>query len=157
VENNILYKKLETEDEINRSKIIIKKYVKWLNLDLSFQDIDKELNDFPGKYMEPNGTFIIAKDKDNVIGCVGLKKWDEEICEMKRLFVNDKYKGKGIGKKLVEIIIEEAKKEKYTIMRLDTFKTMESALKIYYKNNFYKIEPYYNNPYNGVVYLEKIL
>jgi hypothetical protein len=34
---------------------------------------------------------------------------------------------------------------------------MKSALKTYYKNNFYEIEPYYNNPYNDVVYLEKIL
>jgi ribosomal protein S18 acetylase RimI-like enzyme len=34
---------------------------------------------------------------------------------------------------------------------------MKAALNIYYKNGFYKIEPYYNNPYNGVVYLEKIL
>ena len=42
-------------------------------------------------------------------------------------------------------------------MRLDTLKTMEKALKLYYKNNFYEIEPYYNNPTNDVVYIEKIL
>ena len=76
---------------------------------------------------------------------------------MKRLFVNDKYKGKGIGKKLVQIIIEEARLKNYKKMRLDTYKTMENALTIYYKNNFYEIEPYYNNPNNDVVYIEKIL
>jgi hypothetical protein len=36
-------------------------------------------------------------------------------------------------------------------------KVAEAALSIYYKNNFYKIEPYYHNPADGVVYLEKIL
>jgi predicted GNAT family acetyltransferase len=122
LENNILYKKLETENEIKMSKGLIIEYIKWINLDLSFQNIDEELDDFPEKYIEPNGIFIIAKDKDNVIGCVGLKKLDENICEMKRLFVNDKYKGKGIGKKLVEIIIEEARRGKYKLMRLDTLK-----------------------------------
>jgi hypothetical protein len=42
-------------------------------------------------------------------------------------------------------------------MRLDTFSIMEKALSIYFKNGFRKIEPYYNNPYEGTIYLEKIL
>ena len=77
--------------------------------------------------------------------------WNEEI------ILKDNYKGKGIGKILVVKIIEEAKNKKYEIMRLDTIKTMEAALNIYYKIGFYEIEPYYNNPYSDVVYLEKIL
>jgi N-acetylglutamate synthase-like GNAT family acetyltransferase len=115
------------------------------------------LNNFPEKYKEPAGTFIIAKENDKIVGCIGMKKLENKICEMKRLFVNDNYKGKGIGKKLVEIMIKEAKLIHYEKMRLDTLDTMEAALNIYYKNNFYKIEPYYNNPADGVVYLERIL
>jgi ribosomal protein S18 acetylase RimI-like enzyme len=157
MDKEIMYKKLDTEEEIIKAKGLIVEYIKWLNQDLTFQNIEDELINFPQKYQEPDGTFIIAKSDENVVGCVGLKKLDENICEMKRLFVNDKYKGKGIGKKLVEIIIEEARHKKYKKMRLDTLKTMESALKIYYKNNFYAIEPYYNNPNNDVVYIEKIL
>lgn len=76
---------------------------------------------------------------------------------MKRLFVNDRYKGNGIGKKLVEIIIREARLKQYKTMRLDTLNIMDAALNIYRKNGFYEIEPYYNNPADGVVYLEKIL
>jgi ribosomal protein S18 acetylase RimI-like enzyme len=153
----IIYKKLETKEEVIKAKELITEYIKLLNEDLTYQNIDDELINFPKKYKEPDGTFIIAKDNDNVVGCVGLRKLDENICEMKRLFVNDKYKGKGIGKKLVEIIIEEAKYKNYRKIRLDTLKTMENALKIYYKNNFYEIEPYYDNPNTDVVYIEKIL
>jgi ribosomal protein S18 acetylase RimI-like enzyme len=76
---------------------------------------------------------------------------------MKRLFVKDEYKMKGIGKKLVEKIIEDARIKNYERMRLDTLNTMEAALNLYRKNGFYEIEPYYNNPHHGVVYLEKIL
>ncbi|MDR0733753.1 MAG: GNAT family N-acetyltransferase [Dysgonamonadaceae bacterium] len=133
--------KLDTEEEIIKAKELVIEYIKWLNQNLTFQNIDDELTNFPQKYKEPDGTFIIAKYNGNVVGCVGLKKLDENICEIKRLFVNDKYKGKGIGKKLVAIIIEEAKHKNYRRMRLDTLKTMESALKIYYENNFYEIEP----------------
>jgi ribosomal protein S18 acetylase RimI-like enzyme len=157
MKNSIVYKKLETEGEISMAKELIIEYVKWLNHDLCFQNIDEELDNFPEKYKEPEGTFIIAKDNDNVVGCVAIKKLDNKICEMKRLFVKDEYKKNGIGEKLVEKIIEESKIKKYERMRLDTLNTMDAALNLYRKNGFYEIEPYYNNPHYGVVYLEKIL
>jgi ribosomal protein S18 acetylase RimI-like enzyme len=157
MDKNILYKKLETNEEILGAKKLIVEYIQWLNQDLSFQNIDDELNNFPEKYKEPGGAFFIAKENNEIIGCIGMKKLENNICEMKRLFVKDTYKGNGIGKKLVKIIINEAKLKHYEKMRLDTLDTMKKALKIYYKNNFYKIEPYYNNPGDGVVYLEKIL
>ena len=153
----IVYKKIETDEEIAGAKKLIIEYAQWLNLDLCFQNIDDELDNFPEKYKEPDGAFIIAKENNNIIGCVGIRKLEPKICEMKRLFVNDKNKGKGIGKKLVEIVTEEAKIKKYEKIRLDTINTMAAALNIYYKNGFYKIEPYYNNPNKGTVYLEKIL
>ena len=157
MKDNIVYKKLETEEEIYMAKELILEYIKWLNTDLSFQNIDDELNNFPQKYKSPNGEFIIAKENNNVIGCVAIKRLENKICEMKRLFVKDEYKRKGIGKKLVEKIIEESKMKNYEKMRLDTLNTMKAALDIYYENGFYEIEPYYNNPNSGVVYLEKVL
>jgi ribosomal protein S18 acetylase RimI-like enzyme len=157
MDKNIVYKKLETDAEIAGAKRLIVEYIQWLNQDLSFQNIDDELNNFPEKYQEPAGAFFIAKKNDEIVGTVGMNKLENKICEMKRLFVNDNYKGNGIGKKLVEIIIEEAKNKKYEKMRLDTLNTMDAALGIYYKNNFYRIESYYNNPADGVVYLERVL
>jgi ribosomal protein S18 acetylase RimI-like enzyme len=157
MEQNITYKKIETAEEIQGAKNLIIEYVRWLDHDLDYQNIDYELNNFPEKYKEPEGAFIVAKDGNAVIGCVGIRKLEENICEMKRLFVNDHYKGLGIGRKLVEKIIEEAKTKNYKKMRLDTLSTMEAALKMYYKNDFYKIKPYYNNPNDNAEYLEKIL
>ncbi|AEF82545.1 GNAT family N-acetyltransferase [Leadbettera azotonutricia] len=154
--DNIEYKKLEN-NEITQTKDLIMEYIKWLNMDLCFQNIDDELNNFPQKYKEPDGTFIIAKDNNLVVGCVGLRKIKNEICEIKRLFVKDKYKGKNIGKKLVEIIIEEGQNKGYKKMRLDTLNIMETAVAIYKKYGFYEIEPYTYNPEKGVIYLEKIL
>ncbi|MDR2097769.1 MAG: GNAT family N-acetyltransferase [Spirochaetaceae bacterium] len=144
MENNITYKKLETKEEISMAKELIMEYVKWLNMDLTFQDIDNELRNFPSKYKSPDGEFIIAKENNIIIGCVAIKKLENKICEMKRLFVKDEYKMKSVGKKLVEKIIEEAKLKNYEKIRLDTLNTMEAALKLYYKNGFYEIEPYYS-------------
>jgi len=157
MDQGIVYKKIETNEEIAGAKKLIIEYAQWLNLDLCFQNIDDELDSFPEKYKEPDGAFIIAKENNNIIGYVGIRKLEPGICEMKRLFVSDNNKGKGIGEKLVETIIDEAKTKKYEKIRLDTIDTMAAALNIYYKNGFYKTEPYYNNPNEGTVYLEKIL
>lgn len=152
--NEIVYKKLNTCDEIVQTKDLIVEYMKWLNADVCFQNIEDELNNFPENYKNPDGDFLIAKENNTVIGCVGIQKIDENIGEMKRLFVTKKYQGKGIGKRLVENIIEEAKKMRCRIIRLDTLKIMEKALGIYYKIGFYEIKPDYNNPYDDVLHLE---
>jgi ribosomal protein S18 acetylase RimI-like enzyme len=157
MERNVLYEKPGDGNEVEMARKLVTEYAKWLNVDLSFQDFEKELSDFPGGYREPHGAFIIAKDENKVVGCVGLKRLDEDICEMKRLFVDDEYKGKGIGRKLVEIAIEEARSKKYRAMRLDTLKRLKDALKIYCRNGFCEIAPYYGNPHDDVVYLEKML
>jgi N-acetylglutamate synthase-like GNAT family acetyltransferase len=117
MEYGIIYKKLETNEEIIKTKDLIIEYIKWLNQDLTFQNIDDELENFPNKYKEPFGAFIIAKENESVIGCVGMTSLDNKICEMKPLYVTDNYKGKGIGKKLIEKIIEEAKIKKYEKIR----------------------------------------
>ena len=67
--HDIVYKKLETIEEIIKTKDLIMEYIKWINQDLSFQGIDDELDNFPNKYKEPLGAFIIAKENENVIGC----------------------------------------------------------------------------------------
>jgi N-acetylglutamate synthase-like GNAT family acetyltransferase len=157
MDKNTVYKKPETDEEISGAKKLIIAYIQWLNQDLSYQNIDDELNTFPKKYSDPEGAFLIAKENNEVIGCVGIRKLENSICEMKRLYVNDRYRGNGTGKKLVEMIIGEAKLKRYEKMRLDTLDTMKDALNIYRKNGFYEIEPYNNNPVDGVVYLEKIL
>ena len=71
---NFVYKKIETEEEILEAKNLIIEYIQWLNQDLGFQNIDDELNNFPEKYKEPEGAFIIAKVNNEVIGCVGIRK-----------------------------------------------------------------------------------
>ena len=135
----IIYKKIETEQEIAGAKRLIVEYIRWLNQDLSFQNIDAELSSFPRKYSEPEGSFIVAVDGNTVVGCVGIKNLGNRACEMKRLFVADDYKGRGIGKQLVAKMIEEAEKKQYARIRLDTLNTMETALKIYADSGFVEI------------------
>ncbi len=150
----IYYSKLSITD-IEQAKRIITEYIQSMNIDFSFQDIDGELLSFPDKYKEPEGTFIIAKQGDDICGCVGLTKIDHETCEMKRLFVRDAFKGLGIGKELLLRILQEGTVKGYKTMRLHTHRQMKKALEIYRFVGFYEIEPYTYNPVEGTVYMER--
>jgi ribosomal protein S18 acetylase RimI-like enzyme len=143
--------------DIERTKELIKEYLNWIDQDLSFQQIHEELCTFPEKYKEPDGSFFTAKDGDTIIGCAGLKKIKTGICEMKRLYIRDEYKGLGLGKELIKVIIEEAKKKGYSKIRLDTLPKMKSAQKLYKDFGFYEIGQYLENPIDGALFMEKIL
>ena len=73
---------------------------------------------------------------------------------MKRLYLRDEFRGKGIGKALVDRIISISKEYGYERMRLDTIYTMKEAISIYKKIGFEEIKPYRVNPIEGVIYLE---
>jgi ribosomal protein S18 acetylase RimI-like enzyme/SAM-dependent methyltransferase len=138
-------------------RFLIREYVNSMALDLSFQGLDEELENLPGKYAEPEGAIIVAVAEDALCGCIAMKKLGEGICEMKRLYVGGTHKGKGIGKELVRRIIEEARGKGYRVMRLDTLSTMKPALALYREFGFREIASYVYNPIEGAVFMEKDL
>ena len=144
-----------TPEHIRTVRLLFMEYQNWLNFSLCFQGFDKELAELPGKYAPPKGRIYIASVADTIAGCIALRPMDEEgICEMKRLFVRDEFRGKGIGKMLAERIIADAQQIGYRTMRLDTLQRMETARILYAQLGFKIIPAYYNNPMDEVVYME---
>ena len=129
-------------------------YARSLEIDLDFQDFETELKTLPGKYQPPDGALILALVEGKEAGCIALRKISKDICEMKRLYVRDEYRGLGLGKKLVGMIIDEAVNKHYQYMRLDTLPTMKSAQSLYSSFGFYDIEPYVYNPIQGTRFME---
>jgi carbonic anhydrase len=117
-EEGISLRKLQDED-IQSTLVLIREYVAWIGMDLSFQGIAEELETFPHAYAEPWGSFLVAIDSRKVVGCVGLRRLDRDTCELKRLFVRDSHKGRGIGQQLLTRIIEEARAKGYTKEQAD--------------------------------------
>ncbi|MDX9801774.1 MAG: HAD-IA family hydrolase [Spirochaetia bacterium] len=131
-------------------------YSKWLGFDLSFQDFENELENLPGKYGPPGGAIILAEENGIPAGCVALRKFGTEgnKCEMKRLFVPDNFKKRGIGKELVCRIIAQGLSMGYDSMLLDTLSTMGKARGLYTAAGFKKTDPYYHNPLEGALFME---
>ncbi|MFA4133076.1 MULTISPECIES: GNAT family N-acetyltransferase [unclassified Brevibacillus] len=145
------------DDEYEQARELFWEYVDSLGVDLSFQNIAIELQNIPGEYAPPDGCILLALDNEQPAGCVALRKIDEQVCEMKRLYVKPEWKGRGVGKKLALSIIDEAKIRGYSFIRLDTLPTMEQAIQLYRSLEFYPIEPYRFNPIEGTLYMEKQL
>ncbi len=142
-------------EEIDAAKILFLEYANWLEFDLCFQGFDKELAELPGKYAPPKGRLYLLKDDGNYAGCIALREIDTGISEMKRLYVKPELRGKGFGILMANKLIEDAKQIGYEKMRLDTIgDRMKEALTLYKSLGFYEIEPYYDNPQLGVVYME---
>lgn len=143
-----------TKELIETAKELFLEYAKSLDFELCFQDFDKELAGLPGSYSPPEGRLFLAELNGRIAGCIALRKIEDEICEMKRLYVKPQLRGNFIGKILVEKLIEEAKFIGYKKMRLDTVPSMQAAQKLYKSMGFYEIEPYRKNPVQGAVFME---
>ena len=136
--------------DLDEIREMLREYQAWLQVDLCFQGFEKELAELPGDYAPPRGRLLIAEGA----GCIALRPIDNEICEMKRLFVRPTHRGSGLGRTLVEAIIEEARGIGYRRMRLDTMPVMGGAQKLYESLGFRDIVAYRYNPEHGARFME---
>jgi putative acetyltransferase len=148
-------RQVEDEEDIKLARGLFREYEAWLGLDLCFQNFEKELAELPGAYSPPTGRLLLAYENDELAGCVALRKLSDGACEMKRLFLRPHFHGKGCGRRLAERIIQEARRAGYDRMRLDTLpQQMGKAIDLYRSLGFKEIEPYYENPVAGAMFME---
>jgi carbonic anhydrase len=145
----------QTLEDIGHVRRLFRAYAAWLEVDLCFQDFEREVAELPGCYAPPAGRLLIARVGGEVVGCVGLRPLQIGVCEMKRLWVEPGFAGYGIGRALAQAIIDAARQIGYQRMRLDTIPArMPAAQHLYAALGFREIPAYYHNPLAGVVMLE---
>jgi ribosomal protein S18 acetylase RimI-like enzyme len=141
--------------ELDAARRLFRAYAEWLAVDLCFQGFEQEVAALPGCYAPPAGRLLLANVAGEAAGCVGLRPLAPGICEMKRLWVEPGFGGRGLGRALAEAVIAAARTIGYRRMRLDTLpERMPAAQHLYRSLGFVEIPPYYHNPLPGVVMLE---
>ncbi|QJT08168.1 GNAT family N-acetyltransferase [Oceanidesulfovibrio marinus] len=147
----------ESDADMDVVRGLFRTYAAGLGFDLCFQNFEDELASMPGKYAPPEGRLFLARDEETgeAIGCVGVRPCDLGCCEMKRLYIAPEARGCGLGRRLAECAIEAARDIGYRYMRLDTIpKVMGAATRLYMNLGFVEISSYYDNPIEGVAYLQ---
>ena len=145
----------DSPSEIETARELFREYSDWLQVDLCFQNFEKELPGLPGDYAPPEGRLWLAWINQDIAGCIALRSLGEGICEMKRLFVRPEFRGQGLGRLLAEKLIQEARNIGYQKMRLDTLPgRMDQAIAMYRDLGFQEIERYYNNPDETALFME---
>ncbi len=133
---------------------LFREYAASLEIDLCFQGFEEELAELPGRYALPEGRLFLAVRGNNAVGCVGLRKIATDFCEMKRLYVQPRFRRTGAGRCLAQSAIDAARFVGYSRMRLDTLDSMNEAIALYQSLGFQRIPPYYNNPSSCAIFME---
>jgi putative acetyltransferase len=144
--------------ELDATRTILREYADGLGVDLCFQNFDAELAGLPGDYAEPGGHLLLALVDGELAGCGALRALPESdhanACEMKRLYVRPAFRRFGLGRRLAEALLDEARRIGYSAMLLDTLDDMETARELYASLGFVETAPYYYNPIPGAHYLK---
>nr|WP_294547085.1 GNAT family N-acetyltransferase [uncultured Rhodopila sp.] len=138
---------------------LFREYAAALGVDLCFQGFEAELAGLPGAYAAPAGVLLIAVSAaGEAIGCVGVRKLsDPGTCEMKRLYARSGQRGGGVGRALAVAAIEAARSMGYARMCLDTLPEMNAAQGLYRSLGFETVQPYYETPLGGTIFMQKSL
>jgi putative acetyltransferase len=153
---NYIFKLISEDQDFQRARKLFMEYAVSLDFNLHFQNFDKELEEIDIQYNKPGGGLILIIDSlsGEEIGCAGIRKSEEKIAELKRMFIKEEHRNKGLGKQLLQRVIELSKALGYEKIRLDTLDTMKAAIALYEKSGFRQTGAYRYNPHKNVKYYE---
>lgn len=120
-------------------------------------DTMSDIDDVYSHYLDNGGTFLVLLDQGRVVGSGAIRRLDNDICELKRMWFFKEYRGQGLAKKMVQMLLDFARNAGYKKVRLDLFDEQKQAqaLEFYKRIGFYASAPY--NDSFCTVFMEKIL
>jgi putative acetyltransferase len=134
-----------------------REYWSFLGLPGDFQNFEAELASLPGAYSSPGGLILLAQAETDFAGAAALRPLKSKAGEVKRLYVRPKFRGKGVGRALLEGVISYAREFGYSALYADTLPSMSEAQRLYALYGFEKTTPYSANPTPGALYLSLVL
>jgi GNAT superfamily N-acetyltransferase len=140
-------------EDLERVAAIFREYVASPIVSLDFQDYEAEFASLPGKYATPEGRVLLAWKDGAIAGCAALRKVDGNMCEMKRVYIRPTARGEGLGRRLIESILAEAREAGYSRICLDVLPEFVAAQSIYESLGFRPAPPVTFNPVPNTKFL----
>jgi len=130
----------------------------WKSIDLpdDFQGFGEELKSLPGVYGADGGALLIAESTPGgtPAGTIALRRLNQSAGEVKRLYLRPAFRGKGLGRYLLEQVIERARAIGYEALYADTLPSMKDALSLYERLGFTRVEAYAKHPTPGAIFMK---
>lgn len=147
----------QNPSEFDTGKQLFLEYAESLEFDICFQNFEQELTDIQVQYGETNGCLLLVETDGQTVGCAGVRRWQGDIAELKRMYIRPAARGSGRGRQLLQAAIDRARELGYRRIRLDTLPSMQAAIRLYREFGFKDIPAYRDNPFEDTLYLEKEL
>jgi len=144
---------VEGSDDLAAVRELWREYWKSIDLPVDFQGFGEELQGLPGKYSEDGGTLLIAWIEGTPAGTIALRRLNDHAGEVKRLYLRPQFRGRGLGRHLVEQVIERARAIGYKTLYADTLPIMKDALSLYARMGFETTGAYTVDPTPGAIFL----
>lgn len=94
-------------------------------------------------YLDNDGIFLVMTAEDRIIGTGAVLKMDDEICELKRVWLLHEYHNQGLGYRMMQELLSFAREKGYMRMRLETDREAQTrAFEFYKRLGFYEIPRY---------------
>jgi ribosomal protein S18 acetylase RimI-like enzyme len=135
-----------------RARDLVDAYVASLGIDLGYQGFDAERERLAIEYAPPDGAFFLAFDGTVLVGCAGLRRFDADTGEVKRMYVRDAARGRGVGRHLVDALVAAGRRLGYARLVLDSWPSMQAAQALYRSAGFTPIAPYRYSPVADTAY-----
>ena len=153
VDNKLIIKRAETMGDFFHAHKLLQTYAEIMDVDLELDGFSAELQRLPTAYCLPHGTLLLANKGNDYIGCVGWRRSTTLIAEVKRMFVLPEYSGHGIGRIMLEKLIESVRQHGFSTLRLEVLHFSKAAIALYRKMGFEEIEHYRQAPLGDTDYL----
>lgn len=136
--------RLRLANNKDREKVtnLVYSILKEYNLKAEPDCTDADLKDIEQSYFEKGGTFYVLEERDgSIIGAYGLFPVGEQTCELRKMYLHSAYRGKGLGKFLMESALAKAKQMKFKKMILETASVLKEAICLYKSYGFVEYQP----------------
>ena len=148
----MVIRRATSAEDYATARALFEEYATEIQLDLCFQNFSAELEMLASMYGAPHGALLLAEVGETTAGCVAVRRFRDDVCEMKRLYLRPAYRGRHLGHALAAAIIGVARDLGYRVIVLDTLASMEAANSLYRSMGFQPTDAYYANPLPDVRY-----
>jgi putative acetyltransferase len=102
----------------------------------------QDMDDYQRIYENNHGLFLVVTDQEKVVGTGAIRRIDQKLAEIKRLWLLEEYHGRQIGYQVMLTLFHFARENHYTHIRLQTSQVQSRAIAFYKRLGFHEIASY---------------